>query len=137
MSGSVPLVVSGGRVRGMRSLRVVGGIAKGDNIMIDAVLSNKSDALELGQQLNEAGYDVRVIDVEMPMSSRRSESARGGGTPTQPPWTEATRGVGDGFPASTRATCSTVQTADRSPKPRPALSLTRHPRSAATASTGR
>ena len=48
-----------------KSLRA-DAIAAGDNIVIDTVLSNKSDALELGQSLNEAGYDVRVIDVEVP-----------------------------------------------------------------------
>lgn len=48
-----------------KSLRA-DAIAAGDNIVIDTVLSNKSDALELGQQLHEAGYDVRVVDVEVP-----------------------------------------------------------------------
>lgn len=41
-------------------------IAAGDNIVIDTVLSNEVDAVALGQRLNEAGYDVRVIDVEVP-----------------------------------------------------------------------
>ena len=48
-----------------KSLRA-DAIAAGDNIVIDTVLSNESDALALGQRLNEAGYDVRVIDVEVP-----------------------------------------------------------------------
>lgn len=41
-------------------------IAAGDNIVIDAVLSKRSSALALGQRLDEAGYDVSVIDVEVP-----------------------------------------------------------------------
>lgn len=41
-------------------------IDAGDNIVIDAVLSNEAAALALGQRLNEAGYDVHVIDVEVP-----------------------------------------------------------------------
>lgn len=48
-----------------KSLRV-DAIAAGDNIVIDTVLSNESDALALGQLLTEAGYDVRVLDVEVP-----------------------------------------------------------------------
>jgi chloramphenicol 3-O-phosphotransferase len=48
-----------------KSLRA-DAIAAGDNIVIDAVLSNEADALMLGQRLLEAGYDVRVIDVEVP-----------------------------------------------------------------------
>lgn len=48
-----------------KSLRA-DAIAAGDNIVIDTVLSNEADALALGQRLNEAGYDVRVIDVEVP-----------------------------------------------------------------------
>lgn len=41
-------------------------IAAGDNIVIDTVLSSEADALALGRRLDEAGYDVRVIDVEVP-----------------------------------------------------------------------
>lgn len=41
-------------------------IAAGENIVIDTVLSDESKALALGQRLHEAGYDVRVIDVEVP-----------------------------------------------------------------------
>lgn len=48
-----------------KSLRT-DAIAAGDNIVIDTVLSNESDALALGQRLHAAGYDVRVIDVEVP-----------------------------------------------------------------------
>lgn len=48
-----------------KSLRA-DAIAAGDNIVIDTVLSNEADALALGQRLTEAGYDVRVIDVEVP-----------------------------------------------------------------------
>ncbi len=38
----------------------------GDNIVIDTVLSNEADALALGRRLTAAGYDVVVIDVEVP-----------------------------------------------------------------------
>lgn len=48
-----------------KSLRA-DAIAAGDNIVIDTVLSKQAAALALGQLLNEAGYDVRVIDVEVP-----------------------------------------------------------------------
>jgi chloramphenicol 3-O-phosphotransferase len=41
-------------------------IDAGDNIVIDTVLSNETDALALGERLRDAGYDVRVIDVEVP-----------------------------------------------------------------------
>lgn len=41
-------------------------IEAGDNIVIDTVLSSESTAVELGNALNAAGYDVRVIDVEVP-----------------------------------------------------------------------
>lgn len=41
-------------------------IEAGDNIVIDTVLSNEADAIRLGGMLNAAGYDVRVIDVEVP-----------------------------------------------------------------------
>lgn len=41
-------------------------IAAGDNIVIDTVLSNTADAVALGEQLSAAGYDVDVIDVEVP-----------------------------------------------------------------------
>lgn len=41
-------------------------IATGDNIVIDTVLSDRGDALALGRRLYEAGYDVDVIDVEVP-----------------------------------------------------------------------
>lgn len=41
-------------------------IDAGDNIVIDTVLSKEADALALGQRLHAAGYDVRVIDVEVP-----------------------------------------------------------------------
>lgn len=41
-------------------------IDEGYNIVIDTVLSNETDARALGQRLTDAGYDVRVIDVEVP-----------------------------------------------------------------------
>jgi len=41
-------------------------IADGYNIVIDTVLSQEVDALALGQQLHDDGYDIRVIDVEVP-----------------------------------------------------------------------
>ncbi|MFT4281509.1 zeta toxin family protein [Microbacterium sp.] len=48
-----------------KSLRA-DAIAAGDNIVIDAVLSSEANALALGERLSEAGYDVWVIDVEVP-----------------------------------------------------------------------
>ncbi len=41
-------------------------IEAGDNLVIDAVLSSEAAALALGQALDAAGYDVQVIDVEVP-----------------------------------------------------------------------
>jgi hypothetical protein len=43
-------------------------IASGLNIVVDSVLANEGSALQLGQQLVDAGYRVRVIDVEVPYS---------------------------------------------------------------------
>ncbi|WP_144797917.1 zeta toxin family protein [Microbacterium paludicola] len=48
-----------------KSLRA-DAIAAGDNIVIDTVLSKQGEAVALGQLLSDAGYDVRVIDVEVP-----------------------------------------------------------------------
>jgi chloramphenicol 3-O-phosphotransferase len=48
-----------------RALRA-DAIATGDNIVVDTVLSDTNDALALGRQLESAGYDVEVIDVEVP-----------------------------------------------------------------------
>lgn len=39
-------------------------IAGGLNVVVDTVLSGERSALELGQRLQRAGYEVRVIDVE-------------------------------------------------------------------------
>lgn len=43
-----------------------GAIDRGDNIVVDTVLSGEAAALELGRRLDAAGYEVRVIDVEVP-----------------------------------------------------------------------
>lgn len=48
-----------------RALRT-DAIATGDNIVVDAVLSDMDDALALGRQFVRAGYDVEIIDVEVP-----------------------------------------------------------------------
>lgn len=41
-------------------------IERGDNVIIDTVLGSVTSALELGTQLEAAGYSVEVIDVEVP-----------------------------------------------------------------------
>lgn len=41
-------------------------IERGDNIVVDTVLSNEQTARELGATLHHAGYDVQVINVEVP-----------------------------------------------------------------------
>lgn len=41
-------------------------IERGDNIVVDTVLSDEQKARDLGAMLHEAGYDVQVIDVEVP-----------------------------------------------------------------------
>lgn len=41
-------------------------IQAGDNIIIDAVLADEAKALALGVLLEKAGYDVGVVDVEVP-----------------------------------------------------------------------
>ena len=38
----------------------------GTNVVIDTVLSKEEGALQLGEQLRAAGYEVQVIDVEVP-----------------------------------------------------------------------
>lgn len=40
-------------------------IARNDNVVIDAVLSSVDNALALGSQLEAAGYDVEVVNVEV------------------------------------------------------------------------
>lgn len=41
-------------------------MAEGLNVVIDTVLSSEAVALQLGEQLRAHGYDVRVVDVEVP-----------------------------------------------------------------------
>lgn len=48
-----------------KSLRAE-AIERGDNVIIDTVLSSESGALQIGAQLETAGYRVEVIDVEVP-----------------------------------------------------------------------
>ncbi len=69
-----------------KSLRA-DAIAAGDNIVIDTVLSNEADALALGQRLAAAGYDVRVIDVEVPyeLSEERIRGRWEHAEPFRPP----------------------------------------------------
>src|SRR5690606_20408070 len=38
----------------------------GDNLVIDTVLSNEESATEIGDRLAAAGYEVSVLDVEVP-----------------------------------------------------------------------
>ena len=41
-------------------------LAAGINVVIDTVLSDANKALDLGRRLTQAGYSIRVIDVEVP-----------------------------------------------------------------------
>lgn len=41
-------------------------MGSGTNVVIDTVLSKEEGALQLGEQLQAAGYEVQVIDVEVP-----------------------------------------------------------------------
>jgi chloramphenicol 3-O-phosphotransferase len=41
-------------------------IGRGDNIIIDGVLSEAEKALALGEELADAGYAIEVVDVEVP-----------------------------------------------------------------------
>ncbi len=41
-------------------------IRQGMNIVVDTVLGSEASALELGAELQRAGYDVHVVDVEVP-----------------------------------------------------------------------
>lgn len=43
-------------------------IERGDNIVVDTVLSSESSAREIAETLDRAGYDVEVVDVEVPES---------------------------------------------------------------------
>lgn len=51
-------------------------IQAGDNIIVDTVLADEAKALALGGLLAEAGYDVEVVDVEVPfgLSEQRIQS---------------------------------------------------------------
>jgi len=66
-------------------------IGEGDNIVIDTVLSDATDAVALGMQLSEAGYDISVIDVEVPyeVSEQRIRQR------WEKKYAEALRGEGD------------------------------------------
>ncbi|PRI12501.1 zeta toxin family protein [Leucobacter massiliensis] len=41
-------------------------IDEGTNVIVDTVLSDPGKAVDLGRQLSEAGYEVSVVDVEVP-----------------------------------------------------------------------
>lgn len=51
-------------------------IRAGANIVIDTVLSSEVSALGLGKQLEEAGYGVEVVDVEVPYELSESRIAK-------------------------------------------------------------
>lgn len=51
-------------------------IRAGANIVIDTVLSSEVSALGLGKQLEEAGYGVDVVDVEVPYELSESRIAK-------------------------------------------------------------
>ncbi|RLP07497.1 zeta toxin family protein [Propionibacterium australiense] len=46
-------------------------IALGENIVIDGVMANQGKALHLATQLARAGYDIQVVDVEVPAEVSR------------------------------------------------------------------
>ena len=46
-------------------------IARGENVVIDGVMANEGKALGLASQLAGAGYDIRVVDVEVPAELSR------------------------------------------------------------------
>ncbi|MGL4340136.1 MAG: zeta toxin family protein [Rhodoglobus sp.] len=108
-------------------------IRAGENIVIDTVLSNVADAQALGQRLNDAGYDVRVIDVEVSyeLSEERIRSR----------WEHAYTTAHDGgdslggrwVPANTPGTYLTAPAAPQNQKQQPAHS----PRNAQQSATTR
>ena len=46
-------------------------IARGENVVIDGVMANEGKVLGLASQLAGAGYDIRVVDVEVPAQLSR------------------------------------------------------------------
>lgn len=109
-----------------RALRT-DAIATGDNIVIDAVLSDVDDALALGHQLEKAGYDVEVIDVEVPYEVSESrirgrwkgayEEALAGGDGLGGRWvpSEYARGVFDGPDGKSRPEAAAGNLAEQCP----------------------
>lgn len=51
-------------------------IARGENVVCDAVLSNEDKAVRLAGHLADAGYDVQVVDVEVPAEVSRQRIAQ-------------------------------------------------------------
>lgn len=52
----------------------VESIRQGTNLVIDGVLASEEKAVRLGDELEAAGYEVRVVDVEVPSRSPRTGS---------------------------------------------------------------
>ena len=52
------------------------GLGQGTNVVIDTVLSSEASAQALGRQLTAAGYEVEVIDVEVPYEISESRIAK-------------------------------------------------------------
>jgi predicted ABC-type ATPase len=102
-------------------------IEASDNIVIDTVLSNETDALRLGQTLHAAGYDVQVVDVEVPyeLSAQRIRSrwqhayttALAGGDPLGGRWvpSEYARDVFDGPGGQSRPEAAARALAEQCP----------------------
>ncbi len=51
-------------------------VASGTNVVVDSVLSWEQAATDLGQQLDSAGYNVQVVDVEVPFEVSQARIAR-------------------------------------------------------------
>lgn len=102
-------------------------IVAGDNIVIDAVLSDAVKAIAMGQHLADAGYDVEVIDVEVPyeLSEQRIRerwahsytSALNGGDPLGGRWvpSEYARDIFEGPDGRSKPAWAAEEFAERCP----------------------
>ncbi|MEV8026594.1 DUF192 domain-containing protein [Cellulosimicrobium funkei] len=94
-------------------------LREGTSVVIDSVLSNPGAAVALGSQLAAAGYEVEVVDVEVPTSSRRPASPSAGASRTRAPSSRGRGSEAAGCPACTPATSSTDPADAHDPKNRP------------------
>ncbi len=90
-------------------------IAEKTNVVVDTVLGDETSADGLAEQLTRAGYEVTVIDVEVPYLCRRTASKCVGRKPWRRPRpVRPARSVDDGCRARTLDRCSTLGMAARS-----------------------